>query len=40
MFASITPRPQGLTRAMIVWGMACVVVMLAAVMFITAFPAR
>jgi hypothetical protein len=40
MFDSITPRAHGVPGTMIVWGMACVAATLAAVMFITAFPAH
>jgi hypothetical protein len=40
MFASIPSRAHGVTGVMIVWGMACAAVTLAAVMFITAVPAH
>jgi hypothetical protein len=40
MFDSITPRHHGVPGIMIVWGMACAAVTLAAVMFITAVPAH
>ena len=40
MFDSITPRAHGVTGAMIVWGIGCVAVTLAAAMFITAVPAH
>ncbi len=40
MSNSITSRAHGVTGAMIVWGVACVVATLAAAMFIMALPAH